>query len=181
MSALAEPLVAASEVTLAELFQAHYAFVWRTLRRLGVPESGVDDTAQQVFLIVSRRLADIQAGRERAYLLGVAQRVAANARRGAERRKDRPDGDDLAERATTHDTPERLLDWKQRRAHLDEWLDQLPDDLRVPFVLFELEGHSLQEIAELSSLPIGTVKTRLRRARALFLQSAGVAPEAGDP
>lgn len=165
---------------LAELFRAHYAWVWRLIRRLGVHEAHIDDAAQQVFLIANDKLGQIVAGRERAFLAGVAQRIAANARRSAARRKDNPDADEI-ERQVGRGTPEQLLDLKQRRARLDEWLSAIPDDLRVPFVLFELEGHSLQEIASIAGLPVGTVKTRLRRARTLFLQAADEDASGGEP
>src|SRR5207244_34209 len=49
----------------------HVDAVWRTLRRLGVRPSELDDGVQQVFLVLSRRLEQVEPGRERAYLLGV--------------------------------------------------------------------------------------------------------------
>ena len=76
---------------LERLFAAHYAWVWRTLRRLGVPEASVDDAAQQVFLVVSKNLERVEKQSERAYLMSVALRVASNARRSASRRRDEAD------------------------------------------------------------------------------------------
>ncbi len=168
-----------SKERFAHLFRQHYTWVWRLIRRLGVSEAQVDDVAQQVFLIANDKLGQITRGRERAFLAAAAQRVAANARRGAARRKDCPDDGEVQKRASDA-TPEQLLDLKQRRARLDGWLDAIPAELRAPFVMFELEGHSLQEIANILAVPLGTVKTRLRRARALFLQAAGVAKLGGD-
>jgi RNA polymerase sigma-70 factor (ECF subfamily) len=160
------------------LFVAHYAWVWRTLRRLGVPESAVDDAAQQVFLVADGQLDRVSAGRERAYLTGVALRVAANLRRAASRCRESPD-EGVGDAAADLRDPEQLLDQKQRRELLDRWLDGLPLELRAPFVLFELEGLELSEIAESLEVPLGTVKTRLRRARQLFLGRA--TSEGGHP
>jgi len=154
------------------LFVEYYPWVWRTLRRLGVHPGAVDDAAQHVFLIANERLAQVPVERERAFLMGVAVRTASNARRTQLRRREEPAQDE--EPAGEHSkSPEDLLDWKQRREKLDEWLTALSLELRAPFVLFELEGLSLLEIAELLELPLGTIKTRLRRARAIFLEVAG--------
>ena len=178
--AVLESSADASSERFVRIFRQHYAWVWRLIRRLGVDEAQVDDTAQQVFLAANDKLGQISAGRERAFLAGVTQRVAANARRGAARRKDCPDDDEI-QRQASDGTPEQLLDLKQRRARLDRWLDAVPGELRAPFVMFELDGHSLQEISSILELPLGTVKTRLRRARALFLEAAGANSQGGEP
>ena len=153
------------------LFADHYRWVWCFLRRLGVPAGVVDDAAQQVFLVASERLAQVELAKERAFLAGVAARTAANARRLHARRREDGDSGTLSGPASGRN-PEELLDWKQRREKLDAWLSVLELELRAPFVLFELDGLSLVEIAELLTLPLGTVKTRLRRARVLFLEAA---------
>lgn len=153
------------------LFAAHYRWVWCFLRRLGVPLGVVDDAAQQVFLVASERLASIEPAKERAFLAGVATRTAANARRLQARRREEPEPEAGTVPGSGRN-PEELLDWKQRREKLDAWLSVLELELRAPFVLFELDGLSLVEIADLLSLPLGTVKTRLRRARTLFLEAA---------
>lgn len=166
-TALPEP---AEPARFARLFGEHYAWVWRTLRRLGVHPGAVDDAAQQVFLTVSQRLRDVAVGKERAFLMGVAVRTASNARRTQSRRREEPslEEEQLSEAGQS---PEELLEWKQRREKLDEWLSALSLELRGPFVLFELEGLTLTEISEVCELPLGTIKTRLRRARAIFLEA----------
>ncbi len=156
---------------VASLLTEHYRFVWRTLRRLGVHEAAVDDAAQQVFLVASGRLADVPKEKERSFLMGVAVRTAANARRTQSHRREDADLDAVSEHPSPTN-PEELLDWKQRRQKLDAWLSRLDLDLRAPFVLFELEGLALDEIADTLELPLGTVKTRLRKARAIFLEAA---------
>ena len=161
---------AADPVRFERLFVEHYPWVWRTLRRLGVHPGGVDDAAQHVFLTANQRLAHIAPEKERAFLMGVAVRTASNARRAQSRRREEQaaDAEPIGEPGRS---PEDLLEWKQRREKLDEWLSALSLELRAPFVLFELEGLTLEEISELCELPLGTVKTRLRRARAIFLEA----------
>jgi RNA polymerase sigma-70 factor (ECF subfamily) len=159
--------VAAPPARFEQLFAQHYRWVWRTLRRLGVEERLVDDAAQQVFLVLSTRLDGVPENQERSFLMGTMLRIAANCRRSAARSIEV--GRDVLAEASPAPNPEQLLDWKQRRERLDVWLDGLGLELRAPFVLFELEGLGVAEVASLLDLPLGTVKTRLRRARALFV------------
>jgi RNA polymerase sigma-70 factor (ECF subfamily) len=154
---------------LALLVEQHLDFVWRSLRRLGVPLSGTDDATQQVWLVLSRRLPDIASGGERAFLFGTALRVASDVRRRLARQREIP-GLDHVEAVDPGPSPHDLIDQRQARSLLDEILDALPDDLRAVFVLYELEQQTALEIAELLSLPPGTVASRLRRARVEFEQ-----------
>ena len=73
---------------LTRLVAQHADFVWRTLRRLGVPESMVDDGVQHVFLTLQAKLGDVLEGKERAFLFGVAVNVASHARRSVSRRRE---------------------------------------------------------------------------------------------
>lgn len=153
--------------SLRTLFDAHYVSIWRLLRRLGVPAPEVDDAAQEVFWVAARRLGDIQAGSEHAFLYGVALRVASNIHR-AGRNAPLRDSDALATLHCTRPNPEQLTEERQERALLDVALDQLPLELRVALVLFELEGLPVRDIADLEGIPVGTVASRLRRAREEF-------------
>ena len=155
---------------LAKLFEAHFALVWRSLRRLGVHPAAVDDAAQEVFVVASRRLAAIEPGKEKAFLLGTALRVASTARRATARR--RASGDEFVEPVdSASPAQDELLDRKRARALLDEIIEELPDDTRPVFVLFELEGMTMAEIASCLELPAGTVASKLRRAREAFAAS----------
>jgi RNA polymerase sigma-70 factor (ECF subfamily) len=148
----------------------HFGLVWRTLRGLGVDQSTVDDAVQEVFVVLSRRIDEVAPGKERAFLVQAAIRVASNCRRRQRRRREAPAGR-LDEHGAAVPDPEHLLQQKQRWALLERLLDTLPDCLRSVFVLFELEGLSSPEIASLLDVPRGTVVSRLRRARESFLQS----------
>jgi len=157
---------------VAEMLRAHFRDVWRIVRRFGVPENMADDATQEVFIIAARRLADIGLGSERPFLFATAVRVAANARRALGARRECAEDDSLPEGVDPRPNAEALLDQKRLRQLLDRVLDELSDDLRVCFVLYELEGMSSPEIAELLNIPIGTVASRLRRAREAFEQAA---------
>ena len=152
---------------LARLLAQHFGLVWRSLRRFGIEESAVDDAAQHVFLALAERLPDVEVERERAFLLGVCVRIAANGRRRQARRPETA-SDGLDQHAAHAPDPEQLLATKQRRQLLDTALDSLPLDQRTVFVLFELEGCSLPEIADMLQIPLGTATSRLRRARHRF-------------
>ena len=154
------------EERLAALLSGWFRMVWRALRRFGVPSAAADDAAQEVFIIASRKLELIEPGRERQFLYGVALRVAANLRRSRAARPETPAVIDEAPASTPN--PEALLDRKRARKRFDEILEAMPEDLRTAFVLFELEGCSGPEVAELLQIPLGTAASRLRRARELF-------------
>jgi RNA polymerase sigma-70 factor, ECF subfamily len=157
----------ASPQRVAGLVREHYAFVWRLLRRLGLSVGDADDVAQQVFLSATAKLGAVEPARERAFLYGVALNVGARARRSLGRRREEP-LEAAAEREAREPDAEQLLERREARALLDRLLDEMPDDLRVVFVLFELEELSTPEIAELCQIPAGTAASRLRRAREDF-------------
>ncbi|MGK3996969.1 RNA polymerase sigma factor [Sorangium sp. So ce1024] len=150
------------------MVDAYFDFIWRSLRGLGVPAGAADDAAQHVFLIAYQKLDEIAPDRERSFLFGTAMGVAANARRAGARRRELCDDDAMAAAADDAPDPERLMEMKQARALLDEVLDAMEEDLRVVFVLFELEGVPTEEISAVLGLAKGTVASRLRRAREEF-------------
>jgi RNA polymerase sigma-70 factor (ECF subfamily) len=164
----AGPISDAVHADVRKLFEAHYASVWRLLRRFGVPPSQLDDAAQEVFWVAARRISDIQPGREHAFLYGVALRVASHVLR---RRKSAPPMTELERLPDIVDpgpSPEGELEQQRARQLLDTVLDRLPLELRTVFVLFELEGIPVRDIAELEEIPVGTASSRLRRAREEF-------------
>ncbi len=149
---------------------AHFDPVWRALKRLGVPEAGVDDAAQQVFLVASRRLDEIRADGERAYLMGVALRVASDARRALRRLREVPMNDEGELPAPGAPDAEERLDEQRARRVLSTFLAGMPDEMREAFVLFELEEMSAPDVAAALGVPVGTVASRVRRAREYIRQ-----------
>jgi RNA polymerase sigma-70 factor, ECF subfamily len=151
-----------TEQRLEEVIQRHHALVWRTLRRLGLPVPDADDATQQVFLTFSQRAVHVEPRQEASFLVSVAIKVAANLRRKVVRRRE-VDVDEAE--LVSIQSPETLLQQKQLRQELDRGLATLLPEQRAIFVLFELEGFSLPQIAELCEVPLGTATSRLRRAR----------------
>jgi len=158
---------------LRAMMTAHFAFIWRTLERLGVPRADVDDSAQQVFLVASRRLASIDPEKEGPFLFGTAMNVAAEVRRTNLRRRAVQVGHTSDARESLHARdpsalPDELLDRARARETLDLVLASMPMDLRAAFVLYELEELPIHRIAALLNIPLGTAASRLRRARTEF-------------
>jgi RNA polymerase sigma-70 factor (ECF subfamily) len=147
----------------------HYDFVWRSLRRLGVVHADAEDVAQEVFVTFSRRLSDVEAGKERAFLYRTAVNHAAHVHRSRARRREVSD-ELLDEAPSSVRTPEDLLDGARARALCHELLDELSLEQRAVFVLYELEQMTMVDVAETLELPLGTVASRLRRAREAFKQ-----------
>jgi len=170
-TATAEDPTAPTELRdIQSLFRSHYASIWRLLRRFGVPFAQLDDAAQEVFWVAARRFNDIEATREKAFLYGVALRVASNElrRASANAALTRPLGDLALVLPDLGPTPEQSLEQRQALLLLDTALGQLPLELRTVLVLFELEGLEIRKIAEIEGIPLGTASSRLRRAREEF-------------
>jgi RNA polymerase sigma-70 factor (ECF subfamily) len=155
----------------ADLVVEHGDFVWRSLRRLGVAEGQADDAAQVVFLAVRTRLADIEPGKERAFLFRVAMNVAIHERRRLARRREELQGEEVVA-ADPRPLPDEALEQARALRLLDRVLDALPGPLRTVFVLHELEESTMAEIAETLQIPTGTVASRIRRAREAFRAAA---------
>lgn len=141
-----------------------------------MPDCDVEDGLQEVFIIAQSKLEQIEPGKERSFLFGIARRRASTLRRSISRTIARIDraclGEEMSEPAP--DSSDRL-EQEHARAALDVVLDALPLDLRTVLVLHELEEMQTAEIADLLGIPLGTVASRLRRAREKFeIEAEGV-------
>ena len=148
-----------------------YPFLWRSLRRLGVADAMLEDAAQQVLLVMARRLDEIRVDAERAFVFSAAVRVAADSRRSARRRREDPMADGFDELTSTAPTPEDVASERSDRRVLAAALEAIPLSFRNVFILYELEEMTSAEIAVTLALPAGTVASRLRRARELFKEA----------
>jgi RNA polymerase sigma-70 factor (ECF subfamily) len=157
-----------SQTRLRALVDRDYDFLWRSLRRIGVPEGAVEDAAQKVLLVVARRLGEIRPGAEKSFLYRTAVNVAREDRRAVVRRREDLSGEALEEIPSVAPDPAEQLDQKRARSLLDRALEALDSDLRSVFALYELEELTMAEIASILDLPEGTVASRLRRAREEF-------------
>jgi RNA polymerase sigma-70 factor (ECF subfamily) len=162
--------------SLQEVYAQTLPFVLRKARRLGVGESDIDDLTQEVFVAVFRRLHDFE-GRSsvRTWVLGILARLVQNYRRGQRRKgnehvqsKDVVDPDQLADAGAD---PSEFASRAQAWRVLCALLEQLTEDKAALFVMAELEGMTLREIAALMDTSIGTIASRLRVARSEFAQA----------
>jgi RNA polymerase sigma-70 factor (ECF subfamily) len=148
----------------AEVYAQHADFVWRSLQHLGVGRADLEDLAQEVFVTVHRRLESFD-GRSKltTWLFGICLHLVQRHRRRAYFRleflqaepPERIDGE----------TPEALYAGAESQRRLEQLLEKLSPERRATFVLFEIEGATCEEIAELTGVPVGTVYSRLHLAR----------------
>jgi len=156
-----------------QIYDEHFAFVWRSLRRLGVRESDVPDAMQDVFIVVHRRLSEFE-GRSKmsTWIFGICYRVASDRRKAA--RKVSIESND----EQCLDAPDERVDIaaeterRQGLRTLEAVLDAMPLEQRAVFTLFELECMTGEDIAQTLEIPLGTVYSRLRLARDAFRNAA---------
>ena len=149
------------------LFEAESSYVWRTLRRLGVPDRDLEDVAHEVFIIVHRRLEDFDASRPlRPWLFGISTRVAAAYRRSARNRHEVIDG--AAETADPAPAADEMVEQSEARALVRRALDAIDEERRPVFIMHDLDGYPMSEIAAALEIPANTGYSRLRLARAEF-------------
>jgi RNA polymerase sigma-70 factor, ECF subfamily len=155
---------------LARLYDAHARQVWRTLARLGVPSSSVEDAVQDVFLTAHQRLDGFE-GRSSAstWLVGIAVRVAANVRRAIQRRGAlRLVDDKVVDPASG---PDLRLEQQRDLRELEAVLARLPDEQREVVVLIDLEQLTAPQAAEALEVKVNTVYSRLRLGRAALTRA----------
>lgn len=149
-----------------DVFGACAPLVCRTLRRLGLPEADVEDLAQEVFMVVFRKLPAFE-GRSKVstWVYGICVKVAADHRRRAYVRLESP-RDEVPETEVT--PPQGVAVARlEARALLDAVLAELDDDKRAVFVLYELEELGMAEVAAALEVPLQTAYSRLHAARKL--------------
>lgn len=156
--------------TLEEVYARHSGFVWRIVRRLGVPDHLVEDVMHEVFLVVHRRLGEFD-GRVAmsTWLYHLTRGVVSNQRRSRLREERRLRLVDP--KPTAAPDPEAHTRNNQAAAFVRAFLEQLDPDKREVFELAELEGLPIPEVAELVGVNLNTAYSRLRAARQRFSQA----------
>jgi RNA polymerase sigma-70 factor (ECF subfamily) len=166
VSRLAEPEVV---LDVNAIHDEYADFVWRSLQRLGVTARNLEDAMQDVFVVVHRRFYTYDAScKISTWLFGICLRVASSYRRRAyakfelegvsfEPADDRP----LA-------SPEEQAMRREAERRLAMILDTMALERRAVFVMFEIEGMPAQAIADMLEIPLGTVHSRLHKARSEF-------------
>jgi RNA polymerase sigma factor (sigma-70 family) len=156
------------EAAFATLLQQHGPMVLAVCRRILHSDHDAEDAFQATFLVLARRAAAI--GKRQAlasWLHGVALRTALKRRAAlARRRKHERQATPMA-----HAEPDGDVVWTDLRRVLDEEVDRLPEKYRTPVVLCYLEGRTYEEAARRLGCALGTLSTRLTRARGLLRQS----------
>ena len=143
-----------------QVYEEHFDFVWRSARRLGVADEALDDVAQEIFLVVHRKLGEFE-GRSslRTWLYAIARRVSIDLLR-RERRPTVGDHEPEVEVAVPGPSFERTWEVHEVRRAIDD----LPAEEREVVRLSHLVGMTHPEIAEELGIPVGTVKSRSGRA-----------------
>lgn len=152
------------------VYAKHFDFVWRNLRRLGVPEAQLRDASQEVFLVVYRKLGDfVPNGTLRSWLYSILRRVALAQRRQSRSRftQDSVDADELTGNLADprQVDPEACAARGQSLRLLLELLSTLDDDKRDALVIVDIEGMSVPEACMALDVNANTLYSRLRAAR----------------
>ena len=148
------------------IYEAHADFVWISLQRLGVQPPDMDDVAQEVFMVVHRRLDSFDgSARITTWLFGICLRVAANYRRHRRLRRESLVGDPGDDRPSPNAGADDLLARREERQFAEWALSYLSVEQRATFVMFEVESISCEAIAKIMNVPVGTVYSRLHAAR----------------
>jgi RNA polymerase sigma-70 factor (ECF subfamily) len=161
----------------ADVYETHFPFVWRCALRLGASAAQVDDVVQETFIVVHRRLPEFE-GRSTVstWLFGIVANVV-RAHRRVDRAKDLTRGrggesGEVEQVADAADGPFEIATKAEAARVLDRLLDELDDEKREVFILAELEQMEAPEIAAAVGVPLNTVYSRLRLARACFAAAA---------
>lgn len=130
------------------------------------------DAVQDAFLRALRFFAGFRGGDARVWLLAIVRNACySRLRQGKARALDFEFDDELHSPEPEAANPELLFERSRDQSVLQKALEDLPEEFREIIVLRELQGMSYKEIADVADVPIGTVMSRLARARK-FLQHA---------
>jgi RNA polymerase sigma-70 factor (ECF subfamily) len=182
-TASAPRTVSGGAMDVEDLYRLHARTVARWAARLGGPGVDVEDVVQEVFLVAKRRLGAFTGDASvTTWLFRATANIAAAARRKQRLRRwlGRTSADERPGMGAAGPTPVEALEQRQDVAAVYRALDALPERLRRVLILFELEGLSTQEIAELTNARAATVRVWLFRARAKFQERYLAFAETGD-
>jgi RNA polymerase sigma-70 factor, ECF subfamily len=167
--------------TPEQAFEQHFAMVWRSLRRLGVPEVALDDAVQDVFLVLHRRWADFQRQSSlRTWIYGISMRVASDHTKRARRERARY-SPEVPELESPAESPDSVYQQREAALILRQALAALEDKEREILVFIDLEERSVVEAAEALGINLNTAYSRLRRARQSFEKAVRAAQSKRKP
>lgn len=148
------------------VYREHFSFACRSLRLLGVEPDGLEDAAQDVFGIASRRLAEFEGTSSiKTWIFAIVQRVASNHRRTHRRKVAplEPLSPELA--AGGGSSPETEAQAAQSAALIRTFAESLDEGRRALLVLGLIEGVPMRELADTLGIPLQTAYSRVRALR----------------
>jgi RNA polymerase sigma-70 factor, ECF subfamily len=159
---------AARPVNFETIYDQHFDFVWRVLRRLGCEQDEVEDAVQDVFLVVHKRLSSFE-GRSKmtTWLFSICVNIQRERARKRAPTQPLSSEMELATFAEGLDGP-AWIERKQEARLLEALLQDIPQPQRTTFIMYELEEMDGPDIAQHLGVPLGTVRSRLRLARESF-------------
>lgn len=169
------------------VYSEHFQHVSRWARALGGRPADLDDLAQDVFVVVRRQLSSFRGASLPAWLYGITRKTVSDYRRRAFFRRLLGGAQRSLDELTVaqHGSGMAAIERREAQRIVQRVLDRMSTVRRSAFVLFEIEGYSGEEIAELEQIPLATVYTRLYHARRDFLRltaaETGLAPEEPPP
>ncbi len=172
---------AGDRAAVEALCRAWLPVVLQWARRLGGPRVDPDHATQEVFVVALRRLESVRGPEAFApWLFAITRRVLAQHRRAVwgQRWHSGQPVEELAGGPSPEDQARR----RSRAADIQAIVAALPEELAVVLVLYDIEERTMPEVQALLGVPEGTLRTRLRAARAAFRKLAtkrGLAPEEG--
>ena len=174
----AEPLP--GTLTFERVFADHFPYVGRCLRYLGIPDADVEDACQEVFVVVHRRLGVFESPTAlRAWIRQICVHVAQNQRRSRMRRREVH----VAEPVEVAGPADQMhhLERTELRERLLLLLDELTDEQRTVFVLYEIERMTMADVASAAQCPLQTAYSRLHAARKRIEQAMGLQEAEDEP
>lgn len=160
----AHTLRAVRDDSFRRFFDEHLPLVWRVLRCLGVPAADLDDVCQEVFVVAHRKLPEFEGrSRESTWLYAICARTWSDYRRRAYRRREQPT--DALPEQRVEPGQEASVEHRRAIAELARVLDDLDEDKRVVFVLYEVEQLEMKDVVAIVGCPLQTGYTRLHAAR----------------
>jgi len=171
-----------SALTFEDIYSRWFHDVTRWVRAFGGLDGDLDDLTQEVFIVVRRKLPEFDGANLPGWLYSIAKRTVRDYRRRAWIRhlflkSQIHAGEDDWSRPPLN--PAELLERRQAERLLVQILDKMTATRRTTFILFEIEGYTGEEIAELQRVPVNTVWTRLHYARKDFSSLIARAREEG--
>jgi RNA polymerase sigma-70 factor, ECF subfamily len=166
--------VASAELSFVEIYRRHFNDVTRWARALGGPEADLEDVTQEVFIVVRRKLESFDGLHLKAWLYQITAYTVSDCRRRAWFRNVFFRSTELEPELmpTSGEDPSAAAERKESQRILFSLANKIHRSRRDTFLLFELEGLSGEEIAELQGVPVATVWTRLHLARKEFMAAA---------